>query len=314
MIKYYIFLTLALLFVSPAIIAQDFLPNRFSLSLNASAYQYDEVYKFDRKDFSPRQYYYSDGEYDEGDEIPLMEMKGMFVGVEMQYKHYIKQKVMISPSLHYRYGMLEYFSDFSERMSIWKVDGEFAGIKNNMVQLEIESGCVFNFSSGFFTPKVGLGFRFLHDNQVDADTIPATSLPFNLIKYNSVSRYLFVPIGGEFSYVLGEKNAISASVRYNYLVCGKQTTINQGIQEGASESLYYDLHKIQKKGHGINSSISYDHTNSSNKILFVKFFIEMWSIDESDYAHSTTEKYYDKEFIEHKNKTVNAGLGIGVKF
>lgn len=316
MIKNYLSFAFILLGIS-FLQAQDSLQNKFSLSVNASAYRYDEVYKYYGMDFYEiSSVYIPEYTYSEGQEIPLMEIKGMFVGLETNYKHYFNQKVMVSPSIHYRYGRFTYYSDFHYIMYNGPGDITIDPVKDHMVQLELESGYAFTLSNGFIIPKAGLGFRFLHDNQTDGEVTYISTIP--LLEYlpQRASRYVYLPIGAEFIYSPNKQNSLTANLRYNYFIQGKQTTYLSKEYEGYEHfaEQYNDLQNKQKKGYGFNASLCFDHALTQNTTLFIKQFFELWSIEKSEYADPTKDPNVEEMWSEPKNQTVNAGVGIGVKF
>lgn len=301
--KHCIFFVLALLFVSSFIHAQDSLQNTFSLSVNASAYRYHEVTPFDSTRFEHIQF---NGNYPvpPGEKYTVMEFKGTFIGLDMNYRHLIKQKILISPTVHYRLGFTTYSSINYYGAILFNIHD----VRDNMFELDIETGYVLSFNKCYIIPKAGVGFRFLYNNLERGWRYIGYEVRTGFL-YNRISRYLFIPLGAEFEYLLGDKNSVSVMMRYNYFIEGLQTSF---LSHRSDE--FYDAQNKQKTGFGLNASVSYTQKLDSRKSIFIKPFFELWRIDKSENFDFVIDPAIEAKANEPENQTINAGVGIGMSF
>lgn len=306
------YLTLLFFISSSILYAQNALKNELSFSLNTSSYKYTESYYYNPSDFEFSSLLGVANEssvFNEGDEIPVMELNGVFIGAEMNYKYFINKKILLSPSIQYRYGMLKYKSDYYKIIGRLTETITISGVKDHLLQLECPLGYSFSFSKCRFIPEIGLGYRYLYDNQCDGDAKLGGVTVSNLQNSIRFSQYIYIPIGGEIVYDLSRGSFVSFFAQYNYFIRGKQTTL---LSERSD--IYNDLVSAQKSGFGLKSNVKFEYRLDSGKSVFVRPFLELWDIGKSESTDPTKDPEIEEMWYEPDNTTTNLGFCLGVVF
>jgi len=310
--KRILYLTLLFFISSSILYAQNALKNELSFSLNISSYKYTESYYYNPSDFDQSNLLgekIENSVFNEGDEIPVMELNGVFIGAEMNYKYFVSKRILLSPSIQYRYGMLKYKSDYYKIIGKQTETTTISGVKDHLLQLECPLGYSFSFSKCRFVPEIGLGYRYLYDNQRNGDVKFDGVTVSSKHTYNRFSQYIYIPIGGEIVYSLSGDSFLSFFAQYNYFIRGKQTSL---ISDGSD--IYNDLVSEQKSGFGFVSNVEFEYRLHSGKSVFVRPFFELWDIRKSESADPTKDPEIEEMWYEPDNTTTNLGFCLGLVF
>jgi hypothetical protein len=141
------------------------------------------------------------------------------------------------------------------------------------------------------TPYSGIGFRYL-DNDGSGHV---TDLGFS--GYNRISRYLYIPLGVEFSAKVSEDWILSPSMEYDFFINGTQISeIDPRIKNK------------QDSGFGMRGSLKLVKLDKAVNFI-VEPYVRYWHIDDSDHVVVSPFVYTEPE-----NKTTEYGVRLGVEF
>lgn len=193
---------------------------------------------------------------------------------------------------HYAYGSAKYMG---------------SGTQNNIPysysELRGLVGHDFSFTElGGFTlaPYIGIGYRYLFDNQAGSTTTGARS-------YNRSSTYVYLPIGVMHRMRINGAHKLETTFEYDYLIQGTQVSnLSQ-----ASSSLP-DITNQQNRGYGLRLSSMYQLEQWS-----FGPYANYWNIQNSNYvAQSTTigGVRYTANWYEPANTTIEVGLKLAYSF
>lgn len=163
-----------------------------------------------------------------------------------------------------------------------------------MIGKDFDQGA-YNWSS-----YIGLGYRHLFSN-----TRGITST--GDIGYRRKSQYAYLPVGVTHRLKLESNARLSTSLEYNHLIKGQQKSY---ISDATN--LVGDQTNDQRKGYGIKGSMYYEKNN-----WFFGPWFHYWNIKQSDSTSATVVLLgipYTAAFWEPKNKTMEVGLKLGIRF
>jgi hypothetical protein len=143
------------------------------------------------------------------------------------------------------------------------------------------------------TPYLGLGFRYLNDDASGKRTSRGAG------GYERESRYVYIPMGVEFTTRLAEGWLLSPTLEYDYFINGTQISHLSDVNPTDSDSK-----NKQRDGYGMRGAIKFVKQNKPVDFV-VEPYIRYWHIEDSD---PTDEGY------EPKNKTTEYGIKMGVEF
>jgi len=146
----------------------------------------------------------------------------------------------------------------------------------------------------YFTPFLGLGYRWLYDDSGGKTTSTGFS------SYDRRSQYFYLPVGLLYQ-VTG---AFRVKTQFNWLLYGQQTSYLSDI------SGYGDVKNDQKSGWGVDTTLDYRLTER----LGVHAFFRYWTIEDSEVAVGFFNGVAAFTALEPQNTTVESGIGISYKF
>jgi hypothetical protein len=167
----------------------------------------------------------------------------------------------------------------------YKYPTTLKGEKNWYTEVRAIFGTSIDVGSTVLSPYIGLGYRFLLNDDKGATfkvTNPDTGeiIIDNGIQMSGIisssmattrkQSYLYIPIGVIHKAALSAKTRLITNLDYDLFLRGKNTTSDS---DG-------DSHYTQKKGYGARGSIMLE----MNRISFGPF-VHYWSVDNSDYSY-----------------------------
>jgi hypothetical protein len=213
------------------------------------------------------------------EEPGLMEEKGTLYGVVMNATNH--GPWMTAAQLEIAMGKLDYDGQTMggdplkiDNITDWLVDGR------------VLIGPEYVWSSGYGSPYIGLGYRWLWDEV-------SKQYAFG---YDRASNYLYLPMGGTVTWVMGDGWSLSPTAEYDLLLYGEQISQLSDI-----DPLYSDISNSQTSGHGWRISLSVEK-NFGSWGMKVQPFVRYWKIKQSD-----LDPQYEA-FIEPENETTQTGV------
>ena len=227
-------------------------------------------------ELGPEAYYYS---YREPNFIHQI---GPYAGVNGSYTYKVGPAFLTGNAIG-DVGYLDYKSNGTGNLNgKWNLAGDF--------RLLAGADIIRNDWFGV-SPYTGLGVRLLYEWGSGRTTTTGA------VGYDRLSRYFYVPVGLNFSFVAGNW-VIRPSAEYDYLVEGRQTSYLS--QVGASA----DVNNTQNNGYGLRGALLFE----TGGISFGPF-VRYWNIGESKPALFTAGGVLF-EGIEPHNKTLEAGATL----
>lgn len=172
------------------------------------------------------------------------------------------------------------------------------GVDARSVEARLLFGRRFPSARGASTLYAGLGHRFKDD---DSSSDPAG--------YKRESRYLYLPVTGEYVQPLQRGRSIIFTAEYTHLIQGEQMSdlSSMGLGKVTNE---------QRSGYGLRGAIAYAHPWRRGHAV-VEAFVRHWDIDDSEIQTvliRTPRGIGMIQFIEPENKTLEAGLSLRYRF
>lgn len=218
-------------------------------------------------------------------EPSVMREKGMMYGIVGAYTYH--NKLMLKADGRFSYGQVDY-----------KNSGTLNNIDDYILEFRGLGGYDFPvFTASTLTPYMGIGYRYLNDN--DSGRVTSTGA----WGYERESNYLYSPIGVEIITPLKNGWSVGATAEYDIFWWGKQKS-HLGDVPG-----YYDIENDQEKGYGIRGSIKVQK-RLKKLDLVIEPYIRYWNIKDS----KTTTDPDGTIWIEPKNNSTEIGCKLAVKF
>jgi hypothetical protein len=229
-------------------------------------------------------YYYS---YREPD---LMHQIGPFAGANASYTYKVGSAFLIGNGI-FDLGYLNYKSNGTGNLNgKWDIAGD----------LRLLAGADLLRNEWFaLSPYTGIGYRLLYDWGRNRTSTTGA------VGYDRLSRYLYIPVGLSFSFVVGNW-VLRPSAEYDYLVRGEQTSYLS--QDGANG----DVNNTQNHGYGLRGTLLFETGTAWGRIAFGPF-VRYWNISDSGPAFFSIGNVLF-EGIEPHNKTLEAGATLRLRF
>ena len=152
------------------------------------------------------------------------------------------------------------------------------------------------------TPFTGIGARYLNDDTGGRVT------SVGHYGYERESRYFYTPIGLETSFILNPRWTFGASIEYDYLLKGYQTSHLSDVDLG-----YSDIKNRQTDGYGYRGALRLERKTEQLDII-LESFARKWKISDSEIE----PVFYNGVLVgygyEPKNESTEYGLKAGIKF
>jgi len=184
------------------------------------------------------------------------------------------------------------------------MDGTPYKIENiNDYMVELRGTAGYDYPVGkavVLTPYFGYGYRYLDDRGQKRD--PAA--------YERQSNYFYSPIGLQTKLVMGMGWSLGLALEYDLFITGRQIS---HIGRDADPNENNSIRQSQDSGFGTRASFRLLHEGAID--LSIEPFVRYWSVDESDIKPETINGVpTGSGFVEPKNKTLEAGVRVGVGF
>jgi hypothetical protein len=192
---------------------------------------------------------------------------------------------MYKAEVRFSYGHVDYESTgsgTSEDIPDLVFEGRLVGGKDLKV-----------FSDSRLTPYLGIGFRYLNDDSGGKRS------SLGDYGYERESRYLYIPIGVEFTTRMAEGWLLSPTFEYDLFISGTQRS-----QLSDVSPIYPDIKNNQDHGFGLRGSLKFIKEAKPVSFIFEPY-IRYWHIEDSD---------VDIIWYEPENKTTEIGVRLGAQF
>ncbi|GHU02785.1 hypothetical protein FACS1894186_8000 [Alphaproteobacteria bacterium] len=273
----YWFFALGLLAASAAAQAQDYSAHSFTLAPEAEYYKYTE----------------------EAGGKELMHIDGPLYGLSGSYSHrglFSGNGAWSVLGLEGRYlrGDLDYNGQLMDGTPI-KISGE----SHYYAEARATAGIGFTLANdAIFTPYLGFGARYLVDN---GQRVSAAS-------YRRTSTYLYLPMGAKLDFQLADGFIIGLIGEFDWFLKGRQTSRFTDITPLADT-----LVQEQTDGYGLRGSVKVSKDMGGALSVFVEPYVRWWEIKDSEPSRLPSGPLAGW-YVEPHNKTVEAGLRLGVEF
>ena len=239
----------------------------------------------------------------------FMEDSGVFYGVNTSYMRHFNGFDLFNPEPVAESPEARSMVRLDGRIAFGQVDytsegtGELDNINDFAFETRMVTGYDFTVSEkSFFTPYLGLGYRYLKD-----DTSGKTTT-LGAAGYERQSNYFYLPIGADlYGHFSGQWDA-DLNAEFDVFLIGRQKS-----HLGDAISGLNTISNDQNNGYGARGSIRFTRDNGSTD-LFIEPFIRYWHIDDSEISGVTFNNVLVGYGLEPENKTLEAGVKIGLKF
>jgi hypothetical protein len=228
-----------------------------------------------------------------------MRNKGFMYGVSGTYTYH-PNKFMLKVDGRFSVGNLDYWSAGS-------------GTLDGKRKYNFETSSVFGVNlktknEVFFTPFMGLGYRYLFDGSESMISTPGAQ------GYDRKSNYLYSPIGMETMFRLGAGWRLGFDGEYDHLWHGWQySEIGHISILGITKLSNITLKNDQANGWGARGSIKL--TRRFGRVSFLtKPYFRYWNIGVSDHFDYSAFGIIVYQPREPANTTTEWGLKIGIGF
>jgi len=200
---------------------------------------------------------------------------------------------MYKADMRFSYGRMDYQSAGSGKIDDipdWTFEARILAGKDLQV-----------LSDSRLTPYMGFGYRYLNDDSSGKlSTVGASG-------YERESRYLYVPIGVEFTTRLTEGWLVSPTLEYDVFVSGTQISRLSDVNGG-----FPDIKNKQRSGFGMRGSVKF--VKEGNPVnLVIEPYIRYWHIEDSDETTAAGPAFIVTG-LEPENKTTEYGVRLGAEF
>lgn len=224
--------------------------------------------------------------YIEYTEPGVMKDKGLMYGVAGSYTYH--DNIMLKAEGRYSYGQVDYSSYGT---------GSMDNIDDHIFELRGLAGLDYpTLTGGFFTPYIGIGYRYLNDNSSGRVTSTGAW------GYERESNYIYSPVGVNLSTLLENDWTFAVTAEYDIFWYGKQ------ISHLSDVDGYNDLENRQKRGQGYRSSVRFE-----KRSFAIEPFIRSWRIEESEHEYFRCNGMICEGW-EPKNYSEEYGINLLLRF
>jgi hypothetical protein len=174
--------------------------------------------------------------------------------------------------------------------------GELDDEADYISEIRGTTGYDFMFSDFVLTPYIGLGFRYLYNDSRGITSTGASG-------YQRYSHYLYMPIGINPRFKVGNFDQISITFEYDQLLTGYQ--FSQLSDDGLGDP---DITNNQNSGYGLRGDIMYEWPHWA----FGPFF-NYWNINQSETSCGVGASGFGECGYEPHNQTYEIGAELRYK-
>lgn len=215
------------------------------------------------------------------------------LGLDYTGTYALKNHWFIQGDARYAYGRATYYGS-----------GTQTNIPNWYYELRGLLGRDFTIKDHILAPYIGIGYRYLMDDQTGVTTTGSAS-------YRRESNYWYIPVGVTHRMKLGA-NRLETNLEFDYLIQGKQVShLSDTVgKNGISE--FGDVSNTQYRGFGIKFSTQYQFEKWG-----VGPYLSYWNIAQSNTVNTNATinaTQYQVRAYEPSNYTIEAGIKVVYRF